>query len=735
MERRLAAILAADVVGYSRLMAVDEGGTHARLKALRREFIDPTTVEHRGRIVKLTGDGALVEFPSVVDAVTCAVAVQRGMAARQLDVAEDRRIRFRIGINIGDVIIEDEDIYGDGVNVAARLEGLAEPGGICVSRTVYNHARNKVEFGFEPLGERKVKNIPEPVTVYRVFTGVDPAVARRPRRPAWWMPMGAAAVVAVATGLTLWLEPWQLTVAPWGRHATPSLPDKPSIAVLPFDNLSANPDEEYFVDGLTDDLITDLSKISGLFVIARNSVFAYKDRAGDIRDVARALGVRYVLEGSVRRAGDQLRINVQLVDSETAGHLWAERYERDASDVFAVQDEVIEHIVGALSVELTATEQMEVARLPTDNLEAYDYYLRGEQLAYRAESASVAEALIQYEKAIALDGQFADAYAGYARVATDVLAYNYADTLPAAVARKRAYEAAGRALVLNPQLSRGYSVLALLQMVDSEHEQAVASARKAVDLSPNSAEAHLNLAVVLTYAGQHDKALQTMDTVLRLNPKPPRYVHEYHGLVLYMNHRYVEAVAALDVGEDVARSDLALETLATANARLGRLEEAKVAIDRLRERFPDQSIAWYRVVYAHHAREEDLTHRLEGLRLAGLPEWPYGFEGDAEHQLGGDAIDALTFGRTWVGELATTGVGPFMQYTDQNGSFVQRGPNHQLVGTASRDSDLLCLQSPSLFMGRRYCGPLYHNPTGTPENQDEYSFVSASGVRRFTTKP
>jgi adenylate cyclase len=733
VERRLMAVLAADVVGYSRLMAADETGTHARLRALRKEFIEPATADHHGRIVKLTGDGALMEFASVVDAVACAVAVQEGVAERQADLPENQRIRFRIGINIGDVIIEEEDIYGDGVNVAARLEPLAEPGGICVSRTVYEYTRGKVGFTFEPMGAHRVKNIPEPVTVYRVVTGsTAPRTPRRARRHAALL---AGACVAVAAGLALWLLPWPSAPPSAVMEEAPALPDKPSLAVLPFDNLSDHADDEYFADGLTDDLITDLAKISGLFIIARNSVFAYKDRPVDLREVARELGVRYLLEGSVRRAGDQVRINAQLIDGATGNHLWAERYDREYANIFTLQDEVIARIVEALAVQLTESEQTQVARLPTHSLEAYDYYLRGEELAYRAEPAAAADALALYEKAITLDRDFADAYAGYARVAADVLAYTFADALPAAVARKRAYEAASRALALNPQHSRAYAVLALLQMVDGEHAEAVASAREAVGLSPNSAEAHLNLAIVLTYAGMQEEALAEMETVLRLNPKPPGHVHDYQGLVLYMNRRYTEAVAALTQGEDFPKSDFGLQTLAAAYARLGRMDEAAAATEAYLERYPNDSLAMLRIAYAHHARAEDLAHRLDGLRLAGFPEWPYGFEGQPEHQLKGAAIDALTFGRTWIGERAAADVGPFMQFFDEGGAFVERGPRDQFVGTASRRGDLLCQQTEVVLLGRAFCGPIYRNPTGTPQDENEYTSVSAFGIKRFAVTP
>jgi adenylate cyclase len=338
-----------------------------------------------------------------------------------------------------------------------------------------------------------------------------------------------------------------------------------------------------------------------------------------------------------------------------------------------------------------------------------------------------------YQKAIALDPDFADAYAGYARVAVDVLTYGFLDNLPSAVARKRAYEAAGRALSLNPRLARSYSVLALLQMFESEHENAVASARKAVALNPNSAEAHLNLAIVLVYAGRQDEALQAMETVLQLNPKPPSYVYDYYGLALYMNHRYADALAALEQEHNITKSELGLELLAAVNARMGRMDAAKAAIQSILERQPDQSLAWYRVLFAHHAREEDRAERLEALRLAGLPEWPYGFEGDPAFRLTGDAIDALTNGRTWIGERV--GVGAFMQYVQANGAFIERGPDYQLVGTVSRIGDMLCLQSPALLLGRQDCGPIFRNPSGTPEQQDEYTYPNAYALKHFSATP
>ena len=384
MERRLAAILAADMVGYSRLMSADEAGTLARQQAYLAEVIEPGIAEYRGRIVKTTGDGLLAEFPSVVDALRCAVNIQLAMTDRESEVPAETRIAYRIGINLGDIIGEGDDIFGDGVNIAARLEGLAEPGGICVSRTVYNQVKGKVASGFEDLGEHQVKNIPEPLHVFRVHMEPEAAgaVHGKSQRPAAWKWIagaGLAAVLVAATGIGLWLEPWSERVEPAAteRMAYP-LPDKPSIAVLPFTNMSDDSAQEYFADGMTEDLITDLSKISGLFVIARNSSFSYKGQQVKVRQVAEDLGVRYVLEGSVRRVGEQVRINAQLIDATTGGHLWAERYDGSLADIFGLQDQVARKIVAVLAVQLTAGEQNRVAQIETEvvTVAALDGFVR-----------------------------------------------------------------------------------------------------------------------------------------------------------------------------------------------------------------------------------------------------------------------------------------------------------------------------------------------------------------------
>ena len=423
------------------------------------------------------GDGLLVEFHSVVDALRCAVDVQRAEAGRNAALPTDRRMVFRIGINLGDVIVEGDDIHGDGVNIADRLQQLANSGGVVISGTAYDQVEKKLDVGYESLGERRVKNIDKPVRVYRVRMDADAAgktfgawqaIARSWRQPV--LAVGALAVLVVA-GAMAWWRPWEPQIEPTAieRSALP-LSDKPSIAVLPFGNLGSESEQAYFAQGLTDDLITDLSKISGLLVIARNSTSAYQDSSTDVRDVAAQLGVRYVLEGSVRRSGESVRINVQLIDGATGANVWAERYDRAYAEIFVLQDEVIRRIVDALSVRLTESEKTQITRLPTRNLEAYDNYTRAEQKVYDLTAQTLGEALSLYQTAIALDPQFADAYAGYARALADVVSFDYQIVLMSAVARQQAYEAAGRALELNPQTPRAYAVLGILQSLDNEHD-------------------------------------------------------------------------------------------------------------------------------------------------------------------------------------------------------------------------------------------------------------------------
>jgi adenylate cyclase len=621
MERRLSAILAADVVGYSRLMGADEAGTLAALKACRNEVIDPKIAAHGGRIVKLMGDGALVEFPSVVEAVQCAVEIQQDMAEWNIAIADDRRIEFRIGINVGDVIVEGDDIYGDGVNIAARLEGLAEPGGICISHTVHDQIRDKLDLTVDDLGEVEVKNIARPVRVFRLVTdGRTVPGPGKPRRALRRRTVVTAATAVVLGALTVAVA-WDLFLnlfPPAGQppEEVPAV-DAPGIAVLPFDNMSGNPEEDYFSDGITEDLITDLSQVSGLFVIARNTMFTYEGKAVKVQDVARELGVRYVLEGSVRRAGDRIRVNAQLVDARDGHHLWAERFDREMTDVFALQDEVTQRIVSALAVKLTTDEEARLSSAAAVHPEAYDVLLRGLERYRRYSRETNDEARQFFERAIALDPQFARAYADLA------LTY-YLDALFgwASVDQsiRQAQEAGQAALALDQFLPQVHFALSDVYRIQKRHDDAIAEARRAVELDPNYADGYAVLGLSLIYSGRHQEGLEATQKAMRLNPRHPFfYVHNL-GHAHFLMGRYEEAISAFEkVLESNPHFPGAHLLLAAAYGQLGRVEDAEWEAAEVLTLLPQFSIADEQQT-AQYKEPTDLERYIEGLRKAGLPE-------------------------------------------------------------------------------------------------------------------
>ena len=568
--------MAADVVGYSRLMEQDEAGTLERLRAHRKELFEPEIERYHGRIFKLLGDGLLAEFGSAVDAVECAVALQNGTAQANAGSPTDKRTALRVGINLGDVVVEDSDLYGDGVNLAARLQELAEPGGICVSAKVREEVGRKVEIGFEDFGERQLKNIAKPVRVYMI----------RPALPA--------------------------------ANAQPlALPDKPSIAVLPFDNLSGDPEQQYFSDGIAEDVITDLSKVSGLFVIARNSSFTYRGKAVKVQEVSRELGVRYVLEGSVRKAGNRVRIAAQLIDGTTGGHLWAERYDRDLTDIFAVQDEVTREIVSALAVKLTQREQRRIARRGTDNLEAYDYYLRGRQLQLQRTKEANAEARPLLERAIELDPQFARAHSVLAGVHGLDYVNRWRD--PPEDSRHRAHELAQRAVALDDDDPYAHVVLGLNYSALRQHDRAMAEARRALALDPNFAWAYSLLGQVLYYSGRPQDAIEPLKAAIRLDPNDQDPFLHYLAMAYYGVGRYEDAAAALK--RRIIRkpdTDMSRVLLAACYGHLGRMEEAQAQWREVMRINPDYSLEHRRRVLPYKD-PADFERIADGLRKAGLP--------------------------------------------------------------------------------------------------------------------
>jgi len=582
-SRRLAAILAADVAGYSRLIGADEGGTLERLKALRRELLDPKIAEHRGRLVKTTGDGLLVEFGSVVDALRCAVEVQREMTGRNTGVPPDNRIEFRIGINVGDIVVEDGDIFGDGVNVAARLESLAEPGGICVSARVQEDAAGKLDLVFEDIGEQQLKNIARPVRVYRVRS--ESPLPNPPPRAG----KGRVGVI----------------------EAPLALPDKPSIAVLPFANMSGDPEQEYFVDGMVEEIITALSRIRWLFVLARNSSFSYKGQSPDVKRVGRELGVRYVLEGSVRKAGDRVRITGQLIDASSGAHLWADRFDGALEDVFDLQDKVASSVAGVIEPALQAAETARSAGRPTADLTAYDLYLRAYAMVWSS-ARQIPEALRLMEQAIARDLHYGPALA-WAAHCSFRLCLDGASKDPDADRRKGA-DFARRAVEVGGDDPNVLANAALALAYFGEDIGAmVGLADRAVALNPSFARGWYVSGALRLWAGEPDAAIEHVAASLRLSPRA-RVGNSLAviGRALFLSRRFNEAVPKLLLAiQDDPSYPEPYRSLAACYAHMGRRDEARAIIARLREITP-------LVVpgFTHFRNPEHRELLLSGLRLA-----------------------------------------------------------------------------------------------------------------------
>lgn len=655
MERRLAAILAADVVGYSRLTEVDEEGTLRRLKALRSDLLEPKISEHHGRLIKFMGDGLLAEFASVVDAVRCAVDIQRSMTIESQQDPEGEKIALRIGLNLGDIVFEDDDVYGDGVNVAARLEGLAEPGGILLSGTAFDHVKTKLDVEFERLGKHRVKNIREPVRVYRV--SIDGTAKQNLFSGRLWLrgnrPLVALAAVILLAGVAVfyfWQPLRSAMQGPGAEQALRALPDKPSIAVLPFTNISPNPEQEYFADGITEDLITDLSKISGLFVIARNSTFAYKGKSVDLRKVAQELGVRYVLEGSVRRAGGQVRINAQLIDAKSGTHLWADRYDADFADVFLLQDRVTEQIVKALRVNISPSELARKDQSETSNRQAYDAFLRGWAYYRRNTPEDLAAAIPYFERALALDPGYARAHAALAAIYWQAAEEKEKTGHPGLWLRTMgiSYEEIRRRgnehleAALEDPTPLAYQVASGLHSRQGRHDEAMAKAERAIELDPNNPVGYEALAKALIYAGRPAEASRAIDEAMRLDPNFPASYLLWLGLAEFGQDEYVEAVAtlrrALQRNPD---EDAALVVLTAALGHMGETEEAQSSFAALndlrtnRKSFLDEHDEGIRagvdslllgpytlkdVDFWPFNERSDRERLRRGLELAGVPE-------------------------------------------------------------------------------------------------------------------
>ena len=578
-KRKLTTIFSADVVGYSRLMEDNEEATIQTLNAYRNSM--STLIEqHRGRVVDMTGDNLMAEFASVVDAVKCAVETQKEIGKRNVDLPENRRMLFRIGVNLGDIVEEDDRIYGDGVNVASRIEGLADPGGVCLSKSAYEQIKKKLDFGFEYMGEQSVKNISEPVSVYKVLIDSErsqPLVEEK-------------------------LE----------------LPDKPSIAVLPFVNMSGDPGQEYFSDGLTEQIINGLCKVYNLFVIARNSSFAYKGKSVNAQRVGKELGVRYILEGSVQKAGDRVRITAQLIDATTGYHLWSENYDRDLSDIFALQDEITLKIMNALQIKLTMGEQARLWAGATINIQAYDMHMRGNECFFRINEKDNKQARRFYHEAINFDNTYAEPYVmlGHSHI-LDLL-YRWSNSPIESF--EQAEKCAERALALKDSLDLTHSLWGWIYLFRRQHEKAIKEGERAIELNPNGAEAHIQLSFILILSDETELAIKLAKRAFRLNPIPLPYYYMFLAMAYRNNGQYDKAIELSKKGLRGNPDQLSVYlTLAASYMYLNRTEEAHKAVKEVLRIHPNFSLE-HQAKTMPYKRQETGDRFIEALRKAGLPD-------------------------------------------------------------------------------------------------------------------
>lgn len=750
MERRLAAILVADVVGYVRLSQADEEETRARFQADLHEVFEPAIAAHRGRLVKTMGDGLLVEFQSVLDAVRCAIDVQRSKADRNAGVAVDRRHVYRIGINLGDVIVEGDDIHGDGVNIAARLQELADAGGISIAGTVHAHVKAKLGVGYGYMGEQRMKHVAEPVPAYRVLldaqhTGKKMGATKRIGWR-WHKPtLAIGFAVAVVFGLVAWLQEWPPKFETMVNESeTLPLPDKPSMAVLPFANLSDDPQQEFFADGITDDLITDLSRLSGLFVIARNSTFVYKGKEVDVQAVARELGVRYVLEGSVRLSGDRVRINAQLVDTVTGGQHWADRYDGSLADVFSMQDRVTSAIVDSLALRLTDTDRIALGQPETDVPAAYDAFLRGWEHYRRTTPEDFAQAIPYFEAAIELDPEYGRAYAAaamsYARIS--VWRWHYILGISRSEARARARQFLQKAEQFKTALA--YQAAGLLLESHWLHGPALVEFEKAILLEPGDSWSYAFMAFTLTSAGRPAEAIPHINTAIRLDPHSPSFFMYVLALTEFSLENFESAAEAAESSIRLNPDDEgSFLLLAAIYGHLGRTDDASAAIARYNElRVARGDVA---LTISSQSRcsacppldlskQADSGRLYEGLRLGGVSDGIFAGNFSAENLLTAGEIQALFFGHRLHGRTFESGEEHAATITADGvatltGDWASTGGGTMAGSVVRFEGDEVCfLWSETV----NRCGNVLQNPGGTRAQENEFFWFHGESAFTFS---
>ncbi|WOS65533.1 adenylate/guanylate cyclase domain-containing protein [Sinorhizobium fredii] len=741
MERRLAAVMIADVSGYGLHSRADEEGTRARFQADLHELFEPRIAAHGGRLIKTMGDGLLIEFHSVVEAVRCSVEVQRAKSESCGGVVDEQRLEFRIGINLGDVIVEGDDIQGDGVIIAERLQSLAEPGGIVISGTAYDQVEKHLDVDLVFLGEQRLKHIDKPVRTYRLLldeTRAADSKAAPGRRTRRWSTLTASAVaLGIAVGGVTWWRPWEPAVEPVAAQRPDLIPpDKPSIAVLPFANVSDDPRQEYFADGMTDGLVTELAQISGLFVIARNSTFTYKGKAVAPRQVSEELGVRYVLEGSVQRAGEEVRINAQLVDSLSGGNVWAGKFDGTLADAFALQDEVARGIADALALRLTPDEQTGFGRKETTVPAAFDAFLRGWEHHRRTTPEDFAKAVPYFEQAIALDPEYGRAYAAAAMVYARIYVWRWHYRL--GISRFEARTKATRYLrtAQKHKTALAHQVAGLLSEADWQHAAALAELKEAITLEPGDSWSYALMAFVLTSAGRPVEAMPHIRTAIRLDPHSPSFFMYVLGLTEFSLDNFEAAAAAAESSTRLnPEDDGSFLLLASASGQLGRRQQAEAAIARfnaLRVGRGGTVATISTCPPLDLARPEDSDRLYQGLRLAGVPETLLSSDLSGRNKLTSYEVRMLFFGHRLRGRMLDLGDGHEAIISTEgianlSGDWASIGGGRMADAEVRFEGDEVC------FMWRKtasLCGVVLRNPGGVSAKENE--FIWLHGDRAFT---
>ncbi|MBB3147639.1 TolB-like protein/class 3 adenylate cyclase [Phyllobacterium trifolii] len=737
MERHLAAVLIADVVGYSRLSEIDEEGTRARFQTDFQQIFEPKITEHHGRLVKTMGDGILAEFHSVVDALRCAVDIQQDKAKRNATALPGEHLFFRIGINLGDIIVEGDDIHGEGVNIADRMQSLAEPGGIALSGTTYDHVKSKIaSLGYAFLGEQKVKGIAEPVRVYRVV--LDPeakgATTRTRRYQSRWSLTAMTAVLLVVLGGAGagWLTNRLLDEPPSSQNV--SNDTRPSLVVLPFDNLSDVAEQGYLADGITEDLTTELARVSGLFVVSRNAAFTYKQKSLRPVQIAAELKVRYLLEGSIRRIGDEMRINAQLIDATTNGHIWAERFDGAWNEVFALQDKMVGEIATALKLRLVSGQQAAKIAGGTTNAAAYESYLRGRELEFRERPEDWVDAIKHYEQALALDPKFGNAAAGLAWIYREAQwseARSKLLGLSSNEARNKE-NAYFRAAAENPS-PMYYRILTAKLNMQQRSDEAIVAAERAIALDASDAENYESLSIAMIYNGRAMDGLGYLAAASRVDPFWSRWRYLLAGQAYFSLERYGEAVAALEKIEPETKETTywdfwpnydGLVLLISAYAQLGQSADAAKARERLKPYLAIAQDPEFTGLMAAGAfpfkHYSDLERVLAGLRKAGVPELSFGFDPKSPKRLDGAAIRTLLFGHEAHGRNLESG-DAYRRVTADDGATRVFVGDWSDTGQSWLEGDFLCFLYPSRW---RTCGVVFRNPGGTSAEKTEYLFIT-----------